>query len=304
VVQAKILDVDIEKERISLGIKQVKSDPVEAGEFRKGQRLTAEVVEITSAASRSGSARTTPSAPSSANPTCRANAPSSAPERFAIGDRVDALVTAFDRSSRKVLAVAESAGNGRREGSHRQVSAPRIPAPRWATSWAPPCARKTRNRPAAATAADGWGGGRGGAPASPLLSCFSSIFLDARLAPLFDFSGDGPVCGAGRDAEIRARGAAAAKADGKSVEIERMVDIVLEEIAAALERGDRVEIRGFGAFSVRCAMPASAAIRAPAPPLAWKPAVPFFKAGKELRTHVTDGEGDADDYQETRAGER
>jgi len=32
--------------------------------------------------------------------------------------------------------------------------------------------------------------------------------------------------------------------------------------------------------------------------------VPFFKAGKELRTHVTDGEGDADDYQETRAGER
>jgi integration host factor subunit beta len=32
---------------------------------------------------------------------------------------------------------------------------------------------------------------------------------------------------------------------------EKIVDAILEEIASALARGDRVEIRGFGAFSVK-----------------------------------------------------
>ena len=34
-------------------------------------------------------------------------------------------------------------------------------------------------------------------------------------------------------------------------DIERLVSTVLDEIGGALERGDRVELRGFGAFSVR-----------------------------------------------------
>src|SRR6202030_3237528 len=34
-------------------------------------------------------------------------------------------------------------------------------------------------------------------------------------------------------------------------DIDNIVDIILEMIAAALARGDRVELRGFGAFSVR-----------------------------------------------------
>ncbi|MEO1408200.1 MAG: HU family DNA-binding protein, partial [Pseudomonadota bacterium] len=33
--------------------------------------------------------------------------------------------------------------------------------------------------------------------------------------------------------------------------VEQAVDVIFEEISAALERGDRVELRGFGAFSVR-----------------------------------------------------
>ena len=37
----------------------------------------------------------------------------------------------------------------------------------------------------------------------------------------------------------------------KAREIEKIVDVIFDEIAAALERGDRVELRGFGAFSVR-----------------------------------------------------
>ena len=34
-------------------------------------------------------------------------------------------------------------------------------------------------------------------------------------------------------------------------DIERLVSTILDEIGGALERGDRVELRGFGAFSVR-----------------------------------------------------
>lgn len=81
----------------------------------------------------------------------------------------------------------------------------------------------------------------------------------------------------------------------KASEVEAMVDSVLEEISGALERGDRVEIRGFGAFSVRTRdartgrnprTGASVGVEAKR--------VPFFKAGKELRAHVTDGEDTSD----------
>ena len=34
-------------------------------------------------------------------------------------------------------------------------------------------------------------------------------------------------------------------------DIERLVATILDEVSAALERGNRVELRGFGAFSVR-----------------------------------------------------
>src|SRR6478752_203676 len=46
-LQAVVLDVDVEKERISLGLKQLGGDPfVDAGEFKKGQIVTCEVVEV------------------------------------------------------------------------------------------------------------------------------------------------------------------------------------------------------------------------------------------------------------------
>ena len=49
-VKAQVLDVDIEKERISLGIKQVGGDPFaeagDAGEIRKGAVVTCEVIEV------------------------------------------------------------------------------------------------------------------------------------------------------------------------------------------------------------------------------------------------------------------
>lgn len=67
-------------------------------------------------------------------------------------------------------------------------------------------------------------------------------------------------------------------------DVERIVSTVFDEIAAALARGDRVELRGFGAFSVKRRQ--SRVGRNPrtgeAVQVAEK-AVPFFKTGKELR---------------------
>src|SRR3954470_11571710 len=48
IVKAKVLDVDVEKERISLGIKQLSGDPMTADTFRKGQTVTSTVTEVTS----------------------------------------------------------------------------------------------------------------------------------------------------------------------------------------------------------------------------------------------------------------
>jgi integration host factor subunit beta len=68
---------------------------------------------------------------------------------------------------------------------------------------------------------------------------------------------------------------------------ERVVNRVLDEIAAALEHSDRVELRGFGAFSVRHRPErrgrnprTGEAVHVKAK------SVPFFKAGKELRQRV------------------
>src|SRR6202012_2140933 len=47
-VKAKVLDVDVEKERISLGIKQLGGDPMAEDTYRKGQTVTVTVTEVTS----------------------------------------------------------------------------------------------------------------------------------------------------------------------------------------------------------------------------------------------------------------
>jgi integration host factor subunit beta len=67
-------------------------------------------------------------------------------------------------------------------------------------------------------------------------------------------------------------------------DVERIVSTIFEEIAAALERGDRVELRGFGAFSVKHRD--SRVGRNPRTGEAVKvesKVVPFFKTGKLLR---------------------
>ena len=67
---------------------------------------------------------------------------------------------------------------------------------------------------------------------------------------------------------------------------------IFDEIAAALARGDRVELRGFGAFSAkrRDARTGRNPRTGAAVPVAGK-AVPYFKPGKELRERINGGSG-------------
>ncbi len=117
-VKAQVLDVDVEKERISLGIKQLSegapaaAGDAAAGELKKGVVVTCEVTEVkeggidvkivgteyTSFIKRSELAR---------------DRSEQRPDRFAVGQKVDARVTQFDRRSKRVtvsikaLEVAE-----------------------------------------------------------------------------------------------------------------------------------------------------------------------------------------------------
>jgi integration host factor subunit beta len=67
-------------------------------------------------------------------------------------------------------------------------------------------------------------------------------------------------------------------------DVEHIVNAVLEEVVSALSRGDRVELRGFGAFSVK-----NRPARIGRNPRTGEKVsveekfVPFFKTGKEMR---------------------
>jgi small subunit ribosomal protein S1 len=103
-VMAQVLDVDIEKERISLGIKQVGgADPFEeaAGEIRKGAVVTCEVIDVKEAGIDVKIADTDLTAFIRRSDLSRDRS-EQRPERFAKGEKVDARVTNFDKKSRKV----------------------------------------------------------------------------------------------------------------------------------------------------------------------------------------------------------
>ncbi len=70
-------------------------------------------------------------------------------------------------------------------------------------------------------------------------------------------------------------------------DVERIVATILDEITAALARGDRVELRGFGAFSVkhRGARIGRNPRTGESVTVAEK-VVPYFKTGKELRERL------------------
>ncbi len=102
IVTARVLDVDTDKERISLGIKQVGGDPIaDNASVKRGMIVTCTVTEITTGgieiefgdpAVRSFIRRSDLSRDRSEQ----------RPERFAVGDKVDGKVTSVDKSSRRI----------------------------------------------------------------------------------------------------------------------------------------------------------------------------------------------------------
>jgi integration host factor subunit beta len=70
-------------------------------------------------------------------------------------------------------------------------------------------------------------------------------------------------------------------------DVERIVNTVFDEITASLAKGERVELRGFGAFSVK-KRPARTGRnpRTGEPVSVEEKHVPFFKTGKELRDRL------------------
>ena len=75
-------------------------------------------------------------------------------------------------------------------------------------------------------------------------------------------------------------------------DVENIVNAILGEIVAALARGDRVELRGFGAFSVKH-RPARTGRnpRTGAHVSVEQKSVPFFKTGKEMRERLNKLDG-------------
>ena len=70
-------------------------------------------------------------------------------------------------------------------------------------------------------------------------------------------------------------------------DIEKIVNALLDEIVQALRRGDRVELRGFGAFSAKLRGPRQERKpRTGAAVAVAKKAVPLFKTGKEMRERL------------------
>ena len=103
VVKAKVLDVDVEKERISLGIKQLAGDPMQGDTYRKGQTVTVTVTEITSGGIevKFGEDEAPMTAFIRKSDLSRDRA-DQRPERFAVGDRLDAQIANVDKAARRV----------------------------------------------------------------------------------------------------------------------------------------------------------------------------------------------------------
>ena len=102
-VKAKVLDVDVEKERVSLGIKQLGGDPMEGDPYKKNQQVTVTVTSIETGGIevKFGEDDAPVSAFVRKSDLSRDRA-EQRPERYAVGDRVDAMITGIDKATRRV----------------------------------------------------------------------------------------------------------------------------------------------------------------------------------------------------------
>jgi small subunit ribosomal protein S1 len=101
VVKAKVLDVDIEKERISLGIKQLSDDPFQnaVASIKKGDVVTCTVTAVTENGLEVAVEGMTGFIRKSELSRDRSD---QRPERFAVGEKIDAKVTMLEKAARKI----------------------------------------------------------------------------------------------------------------------------------------------------------------------------------------------------------
>ncbi|WP_417768025.1 30S ribosomal protein S1 [Stappia sp.] len=103
-VRAIVLDVDMDKERISLGIKQLGGDPFDtaaAGELRKGAIITCEVTEVKDGGLEAKIVDSDITTFVRRADLSRDRA-EQRPERFSVGEKFDARITQFDKKTRRV----------------------------------------------------------------------------------------------------------------------------------------------------------------------------------------------------------
>ncbi|CAI8316918.1 MAG: 30S ribosomal protein S1 [Rhodobiaceae bacterium UBA7378] len=101
-VEAVVLDVDMDKERVSLGVKQLDGDPFESlGELRRGSTVTCEVTAVTDGGLEVGVGDADVSAFIRRSDLSR-DREDQRPERFNVGDKIDAMVTNIDQRARRI----------------------------------------------------------------------------------------------------------------------------------------------------------------------------------------------------------
>ncbi len=101
-VSAKVLDVDVEKERISLGVKQLESDPFEAGlsKLKKGQVVTCTVSAVFDGGIEVRVGEGLPGVIRKSD--LSRDRSEQRPDRFATGEKVDAKIIQIDNTTRRV----------------------------------------------------------------------------------------------------------------------------------------------------------------------------------------------------------
>jgi small subunit ribosomal protein S1 len=102
-VKAVVLDVDREKERISLGIKQLSGESAvkTSGPVKKGDKVTCEVMKVEDGGLEVQITGTDLTAYAKRGDLARDRG-EQRPERFAVGEKFDAIITLFDAKARKV----------------------------------------------------------------------------------------------------------------------------------------------------------------------------------------------------------
>ncbi len=101
-VDAVVLDVDMDKERVSLGVKQLDGDPFESlGDLRRGSTVTCEVTAVTDGGLEVGVGDADVSAFIRRSDLSR-DREDQRPERFNVGDKLDAMVTNIDQRARRI----------------------------------------------------------------------------------------------------------------------------------------------------------------------------------------------------------